>query len=491
MKTVNKKTVTIDLRQSTVIPLPQFIQNDTNILEFIVKDNRIDADLSNIGRIVVNYKRPDNHIVSRLLTPVNNTVSYEIGNEEMEVAGRGKLEIQFFSLDNLERISTKKLEVRIHENIGSSAIQEDDEDLTILQELFIEVGSVSDYAQEQGDYAKLQGNYAKTQGDYAKTEAQNVSSVATDVSDAEELRVTAENERVTSENTRGINESTRIDNENVRQSNETDRKNAESTRETNEQIRQTQEQQRQTNTAQAISDVETATANANEAANESQTLVDTYIHLGDYSSTTTYVVNNEVRYNGSTWRCIQDCTGVTPVEGVNWTLVAKRGMDGTGSVSSVNGSSPDQTGNVTIETFSGDYNDLINKPNIPTSPDDIGAATTQSVTDVDNKIGLLSDDVGAVDQRVTDHLNEYMPHDDELNEYASDQDEKGVYRVVDFKRPDGTLHLKSTLSNPDAQGKYQTCTLQFYEADGVTVALTKTWTFTLGTDGSFSAKEVA
>ncbi|MED4570306.1 hypothetical protein P9302_12555 [Brevibacillus agri] len=78
-----------------------------------------------------------------------------------------------------------------------------------------------------------------------------------------------------------------------------------------------------------------------------------------------------------------------------------------------------------------------------------------------------------------------------FNQYASGKDANGIYTVVDFKRVDGTLFMKSTLSNPDANGKYQTNTWQFYNAAGTAVVSTKTWTLTLDADGNIVSKVVA
>lgn len=74
-----------------------------------------------------------------------------------------------------------------------------------------------------------------------------------------------------------------------------------------------------------------------------------------------------------------------------------------GKVKSVNG----QTGEVVIETFSGSYNDLSNKPSIPSKPEDVGAApanhehTESDITDldkytqaeIDDKIGVLNENI--------------------------------------------------------------------------------------------------
>lgn len=80
-------------------------------------------------------------------------------------------------------------------------------------------------------------------------------------------------------------------------------------------------------------------------------------------------------------------------------------------------------------------------------------------------------------QRLTDY-----------NEYASGKDTNGIYTVMEYKRTDGTLYLKSTLSNPDASGNYQTMTWQFYDAAGTSVLSTKTWTLTYDADGKIVSK---
>lgn len=81
---------------------------------------------------------------------------------------------------------------------------------------------------------------------------------------------------------------------------------------------------------------------------------------GDWSSSTAYAVGDGVAYNGSSYICIltRSATATTPdADGTHWAVLAMRGTDGTGAVSSVNGLSPDGTGDVTL------------------TPADIGAAT--------------------------------------------------------------------------------------------------------------------
>jgi peptidoglycan/xylan/chitin deacetylase (PgdA/CDA1 family) len=165
METLNKQTLEIDLRKQNLITIPQFIQGDTNILEFVMKDNGADADLSNVGKVIVNFKRYDKNVTSRLLTTSGNQVTYEIGQEEMEKPGTGEIELQFYNTDNTKRISTLKFKVIIIASIGQAESLTGEKGKSLLQELLIQ----GDYAQDQGDYAKAQGDYAKAQGDNAQT----------------------------------------------------------------------------------------------------------------------------------------------------------------------------------------------------------------------------------------------------------------------------------------------------------------------------------
>jgi hypothetical protein len=223
MQTVNKQTITIDLKKSTIIQMPHFIQGDTNILEIIIKENGEDADLNNIGRIVANYERPDKEVIPRLLTKSeSNKVEYKLGIEENEVKGYGEMDIKFFSLDNLERISTKTFKVFLAASLGSDKIYENTGDLTLLQELFVEVESI-------------------------KQSAENEDARVT----SENLRQSAETDRNTKENERRAAESSRVNVEKNRAADEMERL-------SNELIRQQQEEERQNNTAAIISTAQQA-----------------------------------------------------------------------------------------------------------------------------------------------------------------------------------------------------------------------------------------
>lgn len=76
------------------------------------------------------------------------------------------------------------------------------------------------------------------------------------------------------------------------------------------------------------------------------------------------------------------------------------------------------------------------------------------------------------------------------NSYDSIKDENGIYTVVDYKRADNTLYMKSTLSNPDINNNYQTNIWQFYDVDGTTLLNTITWTLSYDEDSNIISKVV-
>jgi hypothetical protein len=68
----------------------------------------------------------------------------------------------------------------------------------------------------------------------------------------------------------------------------------------------------------------------------------------------------------------------------------------------------------------------------------------------------------------------------------SGKDSNGKYTTVEYRRKkDNTLFMRSVLSNPDANGNYQTDTWSIYNAAGNAVIETVTWTLTYDADGDF------
>lgn len=95
------------------------------------------------------------------------------------------------------------------------------------------------------------------------------------------------------------------------------------------------------------------------------------------------------------------------------------------------------------------------------------------------------------DSRMAQIVNDVSKELANYNQFASAKDTNGIYTVSEFKRTDGTLYMKSTLSNADTNGNYQTMTWQFYADDGTTVTDTKVWAISYDADGNVISKVVA
>ena len=77
------------------------------------------------------------------------------------------------------------------------------------------------------------------------------------------------------------------------------------------------------------------------------------------------------------------------------------------------------------------------------------------------------------------------------NSYATSKDANGIFTVVDYKDNTGKMFMKSTLSNPDADGNYLTDTWQVYNTNGYSVTETIVWTLTYDSDGDITSKVVS
>lgn len=160
--------------------------------------------------------------------------------------------------------------------------------------------------------------------------------------------VTAENQRESNETARKSNELDRILNEIERDGEEAKRVTAESQRVKDETTRKSNEQNRIANETSRLETFNTKIAEVNQVVTNGNEMIASTAHKGAYSPTAYYYKNNYVQYNGSTWRCLKDSINIIPKEGANWTLVAQRGIDGSGAVSTVNNVLPDSNGNVAI-----------------------------------------------------------------------------------------------------------------------------------------------
>ncbi|WP_249645713.1 MULTISPECIES: methyl-accepting chemotaxis protein [unclassified Lysinibacillus] len=130
----------------------------------------------------------------------------------------------------------------------------------------------------------------------------------------------------------------------------------------------------------AVEATEVAIVNAVEAtdaANQAAENIKGWGTAVEWDAVTNFEKNNVVTENGSTWQAKRQNTNSRPsMDNQDWILIARRGVDGTGSVSSVNGQSPDENGNVELEL----QQDAVLKVN-GKSPDATGGVTLDA-TDV-------------------------------------------------------------------------------------------------------------
>ncbi|BDH62106.1 hypothetical protein MTP04_22360 [Lysinibacillus sp. PLM2] len=138
-----------------------------------------------------------------------------------------------------------------------------------------------------------------------------------------------------------------------------------------------------TNANTATSDALIATSNALDAITNMQNFVSELGMFGVYDPTATYDKNNMVRYEKAVYIALKDgLVGVTPTDdGVNWRLLIRDGVDGQGAVSTVNGVSPDENGNVEL------------------TPSSIGAASQTDLETTNNNLATA-------EQTLTAHLVE-------------------------------------------------------------------------------------
>lgn len=121
----------------------------------------------------------------------------------------------------------------------------------------------------------------------------------------------------------------------------------------------------------------------------------------------TYNKNNIVTYNGSTFQARKN--GVTstppqpPVTNTDWLVMAQRGIDGTGAVSSVNNILPDGDGNVVLTT---DALDVYNKATVDSKVQTV----SNRVTSLETSVSELDSSLTTLDSQLENHLADLLGH---------------------------------------------------------------------------------
>ncbi|MNH66520.1 hypothetical protein D3C73_185530 [compost metagenome] len=194
------------------------------------------------------------------------------------------------------------------------------------------------------------------------------------IEDAERSRINAENERINNELIRKENETNRLNNESSRIESENNRETNELDRISNEEFRKQQEIQRETNINNIVTE-------ASQSIDDVQSVINNTKGFGNYESSKIYKKNNIISYNGSSYLALEDnLYGILPTDSSKWQLIAQRGVDGNGSVISVNSISPNPDGNIVL------------------LPENLGAETANKKGLANGYAGLNQDGVVPYDQ---------------------------------------------------------------------------------------------
>lgn len=156
---------------------------------------------------------------------------------------------------------------------------------------------------------------------------------------------------------------------------------------------------------QAVIDANDAVTKANQASEKANLAAENIagydLPIVDFVIDDTYIKHQAVRDNGSTYRAKVETTGnplpVSPnTETDFWTLEAKAGRDGKGTVQSVNNELPDEDGNVTIIIPPTDWSEVPNKPTefTPTAH----TQPIETIEELDATLQAINDSISLIGQ---------------------------------------------------------------------------------------------
>jgi len=212
-----------------------------------------------------------------------------------------------------------------------------------------------DYAKAEGNYASLQGDYAKAEGDKAKLETSNLTTIKTNVETAISNADTATanaNTATTNANTATTNAQTATTNAETATTNANNAVNQLNHKGAYSSTTTYQPRNIVTYNGSSYMNIVSSTGILPTNLNNWQLIGSkgdkgdkgdtgqtgtSFIWKGEYSNDASYVVNDVVQYNGSSYICISNCIGIIPTDTSNWKLLAQKGVDGAGRVESVNG----------------------------------------------------------------------------------------------------------------------------------------------------------
>lgn len=115
--------------------------------------------------------------------------------------------------------------------------------------------------------------------------------------------------------------------------------------------------------------------------------------------------------------------------------------------------------------------------NFPSAPDQF----SRHFDNVGEKIN--ASDVNNVQDAIVETQAYVIENTMNYRKTSMNRDTNGIYRIVEYKRPNGTLYMRSTLSD-EVGGNYTTDTWTYFDSTGVIVVKETMWTLTYDNDGN-------
>lgn len=330
----------VDIKRDNYVDEPKVTQNDAVTFVLRMTDDGVDYPLTGVSTYTLASLRPDGQSVLTVGTlTAPNEITFELGSTEVSVPGNVKAAIQMYDVDG--RVSSIPFTYEVTKDIATGYIPSKDEQ-TLIELVLGKGPAILNAAQAATVTANDAAANANAKAALANAEAQEANSAG----------IYARDKGLLAEQKAALADAS---------ANEADT---------------------------ATYNAENATQEAQDATNAINAIlpnVEGLENRGEYNNATTYVKNNLVERNGSSWQALQDTQGNSPPtlptkSNAYWTLISQRGIDGMGAVSTVNGEGPDVNGNVSITIPDPDLSVVVKKGELLTNVKDYGAKG-DSITD--------------------------------------------------------------------------------------------------------------
>lgn len=398
--------IDVDIKQKTAIRTPTVTQNDAVVFTFRVFDEGRIYNIQEGTAFTMTCIRADKQsVVTAGTVKTANVVEFKLGTTEISVEGKVQAVIQVYDVNG--RVSTIPFNFTVLKDPTKDYIPSTEEK-TLIQQVLGEGPAVIEGAKTATDNANTAAQGANTAKEAAEAATQNANTAA---SNANQSATIAE-EKATLAGQKAIEANAAAEGANT-----------------------------------AKLGAETATQDAQQATDAINLVLPNVLNLefmAPYNATTQYFKNNIVRQGKNSYIALQDTLGNEPTGTTDspfWGVLAIGGLDGAGSVVTVNGESPDENGNVTIT--------------IP-NPDLSGLATKQELTDVNETVARhLADEVKHLTTADKNKLNSaILEHEAAPNNDLNDTVLSGIYKTVN-----------ATLNTPGLGGSGSMVIVTVYNSD--------------------------